>query len=99
MANLTVAATSLPIKLLSEFLGAFLLMISILASGGNFLIIGATLALIIFLTGSISGAAVNPAVGLGLWYSGTLNTVEFVMYSIVELLGGIAGAYSYSVVA
>jgi len=99
MVNLTVAASSLPIKLLSEFLGSFLLIVSILASGGNFLIIGATLALIIFLTGSISGAAVNPAVGLGLWYSGTLNTAEFVMYSIVELLGGLAGAYSYVVVA
>ena len=90
---------SLPIKLIAEFLGSFLLMISILASGGNFLIIGATLAVIVFLTGGISGAAVNPAVAAGLWYSGTLNAQSFIFYAIVELLGALAAAYSYMVIA
>ena len=46
---------------LVEFLGTFLLLISILATGNAF-IIGATLALIILLVGGISGAHVNPAV-------------------------------------
>jgi len=92
-------AASLAIKLIAEFLGSFLLMISILASGGNFLIIGLTLAVIVFLTGGISGAAVNPAVAAGLWYSGTLNAQSFVFYAIVELLGALAAAYSYMVIA
>ena len=92
-------AASLPLKLISEFLGAFLLMVSILASGGNFLIIGATLAVIVFLTGGISGASVNPAVSAGLWYSGTLNAQTFVLYSIAEVLGAVAAAYSYQIVA
>ena len=93
------AVASLAIKLVSEFLGAFLLMVSILASGGNPLVIGATLGLIVFLIGGISGASVNPAVSAGLWYSGTLSTSAFFMYTAVELLGGLAGAYSYAVVS
>jgi aquaporin Z len=92
-------AASLTMKLIAEFFGAFLLMVSILASGGNFLVIGATLGLIVFLIGGISGASVNPAVSAGLWYSGTLNTQLFLMYSVVEILGGLAGAYSYKIVA
>ncbi len=92
-------AASLPVKLFAEFLGAFLLVVSIMASGGNFLMIGATLALIVFLIGGISGASVNPAVSAALWYSGTLNGLSFVLYSLAELLGGVAAAYAYSVVA
>jgi len=90
---------SLPVKLLAEFLGAFLLMISIIASGGNFLIIGLTLAFIVFLTGGVSGAAVNPAVAAGLWYSGTLNTLTFSLYTVAEVLGALAAAASYQLIA
>lgn len=72
-----VASTT--IKLIAEFLGTFLLMVSILASGGNYLIIGATLAIIVFLIGGISGAAVNPAVAAGLWSSGSLSTQVFAL--------------------
>jgi aquaporin Z len=92
-------AASIGIKLLSEFFGSFLLMLSILASGGNFLIIGATLGVIVFLIGGISGASVNPAVSAGLWYSGTLNMRTFLLYSVVEVLGGIVAAYSYKILA
>lgn len=88
-----------PMKLTAEFLGTVLLMISILASGGNAIVIGLTLALIVFLTGGISGAAVNPAVSLGLWYSGSLSTGAFFAYSTVQLLGALAGAYVYRIVA
>ena len=92
-------AASLTMKLVAEFFGAFLLMVSILASGGNFLVIGATLGLIVFLIGGISGASVNPAVSAGLWYSGTLNTQLFLMYSVVEILGGLSAAYAYKIVS
>ncbi len=90
---------SLPIKLLAEFLGTFLLMLSVLASGGSPIIIGLTLALIVFLTGGISGAAVNPALAAALWYSGTLNATTFSLYTIVEVLGAVAAAFAYRVVA
>ena len=89
---------SLSVKLLAEFIGSFLLMISILASGGNFLVMGTTLGVIVFLIGGISGASVNPAVSAGLWYSGTLNTNMFMLYSLVQVLGGLAAAYSFKIV-
>ena len=91
-------ASTIAVKLLAEFFGAFLLMVSILASGGNFLVIGATLGLIVFLIGGISGACVNPAVAIGVWYSGTISTNLLLGYSVVELLGGLAAAYAYKVV-
>jgi len=89
----------LPMKLTAEFLGTVLLMISILASGGNAIVVALSLALIMFLTGGISGAAVNPAVSLGLWYSGSLSTAAFFGYSAVQLLCALAGAYVYRIVA
>lgn len=92
-------AAGMGVKLVAEFLGTFLLMTSILVSGGNFLIIGATLALIVFVIGGISGASVNPAVSAGLWYSGSLNTQMFALYSLVELAGGIAAVVAYNTVA
>lgn len=94
-----VSVASLPMKLTAEFLGTFLLMISILASGGNAIIIGLTLALIVFVTGGISGAAVNPAVSLGLWYSGSLSTAVLFSYIAVQLIGAVSGAYFYRIVA
>lgn len=92
-------AAGVGVKLVAEFLGTFLLMTSILVSGGNWLIIGATLALIVFVIGGISGASVNPAVSAGLWYSGTLNTQMFALYSLVELAGGVAAVLAYNTVA
>jgi aquaporin Z len=80
-------------------MGTIALMLSILASGGNFLIIGATLGILVFLLGGISGASVNPAVSAGLWYSGSLSTSMFIMYSIAEILGALAAVYAYRIVA
>jgi len=92
-------AATTAVKLVAEFLGAFLLMTSILVSGGNFLIIGATLALIVFVIGGVSGASVNPAVSAGLWYSGTLSTQLFALYSVVEVLGAVSAVVAYNTVA
>jgi aquaporin Z len=92
-------SASLGMKLFAEFLGTAALMLSILASGGNFLIVGATLGAVMFLLGGISGAPVNPAVSAGLYYSGSLNGTMFTMYSIAEILGGLAATYAYLVVS
>ena len=86
-------------KLASEFLGTFLLMLIIMASGGNFLMIGLALGVIVFLTGGISGASVNPAVSVGLWLSGTLSSTMLAGYILAEVLGAVAAVYSYKVVA
>lgn len=83
---------------LAEFLGTFLLLISILATG-NALVIGLTLSLIIFLVGGLSGANVNPAVSLAMLINGTLSVTDFVIYSIVQLAGGAAAVYIFNALA
>ena len=79
---------------LAEFFGTFLLLISILATG-NALIIGLTLALVIFLVGGLSGAHVNPAVSLSMFLKGALSSQELVSYATVQLLGGAASLYAF----
>jgi glycerol uptake facilitator-like aquaporin len=92
-------AASMPIKLFSEFIGTAALVLSVMASGGNFLIVGATFAVLIFLLGGISSANLNPAISAAMYYSGSLNGANFLLYSIIQLLGGFAAAWAYSVVA
>lgn len=92
-------AAALATKLVGEFLGTFLLMLTILSSGGQWLLIGLALAVIVFLVGPISGAAVNPAVSLGLWMSGSLDNMGLALYTLAELGGAAAAVWSYRVVA
>jgi aquaporin Z len=90
---------SFPLKLLAEFLGTFLLMMSVLASGGNALVIGGTLAFVVFLTGGISGGVVNPALTFGLLFAGKLPYKHILSYILVEILGAVAAAYTFYRVA
>lgn len=84
---------SLPLAV--EFLGTVLLVLSILISN-NALIIGLTLAVIVYLIGGISGAHVNPAVSLAMYMKGSLTMTELLSYVGVQLLGGASSAYLYS---
>ena len=77
-----------------EFLGTLLLVFAIFATG-NFAAIGAALALAVWLGGSISGGAFNPAVAFSLYLTGKLSHIELLSYSIVELLGAATGYYLY----
>jgi aquaporin Z len=79
---------------LTEFLGTFLLLISILATGNAF-IIGATLSLVILLIGTISGGHVNPAVSLAMFIKGALTGAELAGYVISQLLGAVAAFYAW----
>lgn len=87
------------VKLVAEFLGTFLLMLAVLASGGSPIIIGAALALIVALVGGISGAAVNPALAAGLWYNGGLSNQLFGSYVVAEVLGAVSAVMAYKYVA
>jgi aquaporin Z len=82
----------------AEYIGAFFFILSIFASGGNPLIIGAALALVIFLVASISGGHVNPAVSLAMYMNGSLKPIDLFSYVFAQLLGGVSAYYAYKTV-
>jgi aquaporin Z len=86
------------LPLLSEFLGTFLLLMSILATG-NALVIGGTLGLLVLLLGGVSGCHLNPAVSLAMLLKGSMGTMDFVTYTAVQLAGATAALYAYQVLA
>jgi aquaporin Z len=84
-------------KYVVEFLGTFLLVFVILATG-NYLAIGSALALAILLGGSISGGSFNPAVTMTLLAAGKLAASDVVPYIVVEVAGGLAAFQLYKMV-
>ena len=86
------------VSYITEYIGTFFLVLSIFASGGNPLIIGAALALVIFLVASISGGFVNPAVSLAMYMNGSLKPVELFIYVFAQLLGGVSAFYAFKAV-
>lgn len=82
------------LPLIGEFLGTFLFVLSILVSG-NPLVIGAVLALVIWLLSKISGGHVNPAVSVAFLLKGNLSFMELVGYTVAQLLAATASIYTY----
>jgi aquaporin Z len=85
--------------LLAEILGTYLLVLIVLASGGNAFMVGGTLAVIIFLIGKISGGHVNPAVSLAFYLKGNLGWKELAAYIAAQLFGATASFYTFKVFA
>jgi len=81
-------------KYLVEFLGTMFLMFTIIATG-NWLAIGAALAIAVLLGGAISGGAFNPAVAIALYAAGKLPKPDVIPYVIVEILGALAAFFVY----
>ena len=81
-------------KLLVEFLGTVLLVYVILSTG-HWAAIGLALAVAVFLGGSISGGAFNPAVAMILYIKKTININELVTYIIAELIGALFAFFVY----
>ena len=75
-------------KYLAEFIGT-LVFVSVILVTGNPWAIGAALALVIFLTASISGGHMNPAVSLVMAASGTLSTTDVIPYIVAQISGGL----------
>ncbi len=77
-------------KYLVEFLGTLFLVFVIFATG-NYLAIGAALAVAVMLGGAISGGAFNPAVSIAFMYAGRLPRSELIPYIVAQVAGGLAG--------
>lgn len=77
-------------KYLVEFLGTLLLSFVIFATG-NYLAIGAALAVGVLVGGPISGGAFNPAITLALMAAGKLGKNDIIPYIVAQIAGGLAG--------
>ena len=77
-------------KYIVEFLGTLFLVFVIFATG-NYLAIGAALAVAVLLGGAISGGAFNPAVAIALMHAGKLARSDLIPYIVAEVAGGLAG--------
>ena len=76
-------------KYIVEFLGTLFLVFVILATG-NWLAIGAALAVAVLLGGLISGGAYNPAVAIALLAAGKIPSSDVIPYIVAEVAGALA---------
>ena len=65
-------------------------------SSGNYLVVSAVLALIIFFTKGF--AVVNPAISLGKWVEGSFSTKMLFSMLTAEFIGAVLGFELYSIV-
>jgi aquaporin Z len=77
-------------KYFVEFLGT-LFLVFVIFSTGNYLAIGAALAVAAMLGGPISGAAYNPAVTIALMYAGKLPRSDLIPYIVAQVAGALVG--------
>jgi len=85
------------LPLIYEFLGTFLLVLSIFVTG-NPLVIGFVLAITIWISASVSGGLVNPAVSLAFYMKGALTLEELIGFVVVQFLGGMAALTTFQYV-
>ncbi len=93
-------------KYVSEFLGTFILLLSIVGSGiagqkytddqmvilfSHALVIGFTLIFLIRIFATYSGAHFNPIVSLLFFFKGDLSSKDLVIYIIIQCLAAILG--------
>lgn len=84
-----------PLAVLVEFLGSFIFF-SVIVATGNAWAIGATLAVVIFLGGAISGGHFNPAVTLFTLYNRGIATDSAVAYIVAQVGAGILAVTVYN---
>lgn len=90
-------------KALAEAIATFLFVFSIIGavnSGSPLtpLAIGLALAVLIYGTGHISGAHLNPAVSVGVFLRGGLSVVDLIAYIVAQFVGGaVAALVSFAV--
>ena len=83
------------LAILVEFLGTFIFL-SVIVATGNWLAIAATLAGLILLGGSISGGHFNPAVTVMMLYNRSIALDTAAAYVVAQVVGGILAATAYT---
>src|SRR5258705_12953463 len=90
-------------KYIAEFIGTFFLVLTIgctVVGAGTGIIaplaIGAALMVMVYAGGHISGGHYNPAVTLGIYIRGKLQSVDVVPYWIAQLAGAALAAFLVS---
>ncbi|MGA8184059.1 MAG: aquaporin [Terriglobia bacterium] len=88
-------------KYVMEFIGTFFLVLTIgmtVIVGGSGVIpplaIGSILMVMIFAGGHISGGHYNPAVSLGVWLRGRLDTKDVAPYMVAQTIGAVLAAFT-----
>ncbi|MDP1675712.1 MAG: aquaporin [Bacteroidota bacterium] len=86
-------------KYIVEFIGTFFLVmvvgLTVIDPGAGILAplaIGCTLMIMVYAGGPISGGHYNPAVTLGVWIRGKLETKEVLPYMLMQVFGGLIAA-------
>jgi len=97
------AEPSIAAKLLSEFLGTYILVLTVglnvlSGSAAGAFSIASSLMCMIFALGTCSGAHFNPAVTLAIVCAGRgkCSPKDGALYMVVQIIGGICAAFSYS---
>lgn len=84
-----------PAAVATEFAGTTFFLAAILASGGmglQFAVVGAALALAVYVGGSISGGHFNPAVSAMVLSRGGIDAATFAAYVVAQLAGGLTAS-------
>jgi glycerol uptake facilitator-like aquaporin len=82
------------VKYAVEFIGTFLFLSTIVATGQPILIAGALL-LVILVGGGISGGHFNPAVSIMFYSKGALTSKDLIAYICAQVLGGLTALGAY----
>lgn len=82
---------------LAELIGTFVFVFAIIGAvnaGGDLtpLVIGFALMIMVFATGHISGAHLNPAVSVGVWLRGAIDTTTLIGYIVAQAVGAALAA-------
>jgi aquaporin Z len=81
-----------------EFLGTFIFLSVIMATGQPILV-ALALLLVLLLGASISGGHFNPAVSVMFWANGALSNGKLAGYIVAQVLGGLGALAVYKVLS
>jgi hypothetical protein len=76
------------IDFLTEFIGTFIL-VYVVFKTGNYLAIGATLAVLVLFAINFSLSCFNPAITIALYYNKKINMNRLLIILVAEILGGL----------